>query len=159
MRAKGKQQEVPANVAAEKAILGALILDNELIEATKSLEADDFYLESHRMIYQHITEMHGRGEAVDLVTLVEDMRQAKTLERVGESPVAYISDLSTETMRYRPAVREWAKIVKAKSLQRKLITTCTSAADKAFSGESGFDIINAIREQLKEIECSARKGI
>jgi replicative DNA helicase len=159
MRAKGKQQEVPANVAAEKAILGALLMDNELIEATKSLEADDFYLESHRVIYQHITEMRGRGEAVDLVTLVEDMRQAKTLERVGESPVAYISDLSTETMRYRPAVREWAKIVKAKSLQRKLIGCCSGAVDKAFGGESGFEIITVLREQLQEIECSARKGI
>lgn len=156
---KPKDHPLPSNVSAEKAILGAVLLDNALFEATAPLEADDFSLDAHRAIYLHIAEMMERGEGVDPVTLVEDLRAAKDLERVGESPVAYINDLSADTIRFRPSVRDWVRIVKAKSLQRKLIGVCTSAANKAWEGESGFTIISVLRDHLDEIESSARKGM
>jgi replicative DNA helicase len=149
----------PANIQAEKALLGAVLLANELFEATAPLEADDFYLEAHRLIYTHISAMLERGEAVDLVTLAESMRQAKELDLIGESPVAYLSGLSEDTLRYRPAVKDWAKIVRAKSLQRQLIGVCDAAIKKCYDGESGFTIISVLRDHLEEIEISARRGV
>jgi replicative DNA helicase len=149
----------PANIQAEMALLGAVLLANELFEATASLEADDFYLDSHRRIYGHISAMIERGEAVDIVTLAESMRQAKELDLIGESPVAYLLGLSEDTLRYRPAVKDWAKIVKAKSLQRQLISVCTAAINQCYDGESGFMIITQLREHLNDIELAAKRGV
>jgi len=150
---------LPANVSAEKAILGAVMLDNALFEATAVLEADDFSLESHRRIYQNIAEMIEQGEAVDLVTLTENMTASGDLQAIGDTPVAYLSDLSTDTIRYKPAVREWVKIVKAKSLLRQLIGACSAAVEKAYRGERGTDILAALKETLDEIESTAKRGM
>ena len=150
---------LPANVDAEKAILGAVLLDNTLFEATTCLCADDFSLDSHRRIYLRIADMMEAGEAVDPITLVERLGQEKELQDIGDLPVAYISDLSTNTIRYRPAVRDWVRIVKAKSLQRRLIGICESALNQAYAGESGWSIIAALKEDIEEIEMAAKRGI
>jgi replicative DNA helicase len=160
MNAKAKPDpESPSNLSAEKAILGAILLDNSLYAATTSLEAGDFYYTAHNLIYTHIGEMLDCGQSVDLVTLAESLRESKELDRIGETPVAYIADLSTDTIRYQPAVKDWVRIVKAKSLQRQLIAACTAATKKAYDGESGFTIISCLRERLDEIELSAKRGI
>ena len=149
----------PANVPAEKAILGAILLDNALYGETKVLEPEDFSLDAHRRIYHHMVAMIGRGDAVDPITLVEDMRSAGDLHEVGTMPIAYISDLSADTIRYRQSVRDWTRIVKAKSLLRKLILSCSSAVSKAYDGGSGFEIIATLKDQLNEIEDTAKKGL
>lgn len=156
---KTDDKPLPANVPAEKAILGALLLDNSLYEATKVLEPEDFSLDAHRNIYLHIEHMIVRGEAVDPITLVEDMRGSGDLESVGTMPVAYISDLSADTIRYRQSVRDWTRIVKAKSLLRKLILSCSSAVNQAYDGGSGFEIIATLKEQINEIEDTAKRGL
>ncbi len=149
----------PANESAERAILGAVLLDNSLYAAAGGLDADDFFLKAHKIIYLRIGEMLERGEAVDPVTLIESLRTTKDLIEVGSMPVAYINNLNSETIRYQPAVKDWARIVKAKSLLRQLMGSCSSAIEKAYAGESGFDIIAALRDQLEEIEIAARNGV
>ena len=156
---KTDNKPLPANVPAEKAILGALLLDNALYEATKVLEPEDFSLDAHRRIFLHIAQMIERGEAVDPITLVEDMREGRDLEAVGTMPVAYISDLSSDTIRYRQSVRDWTRIVKAKSLLRKLILSCTGAINHTYDGGSGFEIISTLKEQINEIENAAKRGM
>jgi replicative DNA helicase len=155
---KPPDRPLPSNVSAERALLGATLLDNDLYAATTSLCADDFSLESHRVIYAHIAAMIDRGEAVDLVTLAEDLRSTGELESLCDTPVAYLSDLSSDTIRYKPAVKDWARIIRAKSLLRQLIGACESALKRAYGGDSGFLIISSLREQLDEIEVAARRG-
>jgi replicative DNA helicase len=150
---------LPSNVAAEKALLGAILLDNRLLESAGALEPDDFSLDSHRLIWSHITAMVECGEAADPVTLVEEMRTAQTLDKVGELPVAYITSLSEDTIRYRPAVKDWARIVKAKHLQRRLIALCSEATEKCYEGEKGRSIISFLRENLDDIEACANRGL
>jgi replicative DNA helicase len=151
---------LPSNVSAEKALLGAVMLENDLYAATTSLCADDFSLESHRVIYAHIKEMiEGSDTAVDLVTLTEDLRSSGELDSLCDTPVAYLSDLSSDTIRYKPAVKDWAKIIRAKSLQRQLIGACESSIKKCYEGIGGFDIIASLRENLDEIELAARQGV
>lgn len=156
---KPPDRPLPSNVSAERALLGATLLDNELYAATTSLCADDFSLESHRVIYAHISAMMDRGEAVDLVTLAEDLRSTGELESLCDTPVAYLSDLSSDTIRYKPAVKDWAKIIKAKSLQRQLIGACQVAINKCYEGEAGRTIICLLRETIDEIELAAKQGI
>lgn len=159
MTKREPDRPLPANVPAEKAILGACLLDNDLYAATIVLEPDDFSLESHRLIYAHMGEMIERGEAADLVTLAEDMRSNGDLSRMGEGPVAYLSGLSEDTIRYKQSVRDWVRIVKAKSLLRQLIGACSSAIEKAYQGERGSDILSALRENIDEIESTAKRGM
>ena len=63
---------LPANIDAEKTILGAILLDNAAhSEAAEKLEADDFSLDSHRRIFLRMTELMNEQRAVDIVTLAE----------------------------------------------------------------------------------------
>ncbi len=148
----------PSNISAEKAILGCILMQNEFFEMTKCLEADDFSLDAHRIIYIQMAEMLERGDAVDPITLVDELANAKMLERVGNLPIAYITDLNADTIRYQPSVKNWVRIVKGKSLQRRLILVCQSALNKSYEGESGWGIIAFLRENLDEIEASAKRG-
>ena len=68
---------LPANVDAEKTILGAILLDNHsLSEAEERLVSEDFSLDSHRRIFQRMQELGNEGRAVDLVTLANELSHA-----------------------------------------------------------------------------------
>src|SRR4051812_17829788 len=75
---------LPANVSAERMILGAILLENHaLSEAEERLTPEDFSLDSHQRIYLRMTELGGEGHAVDLVTLANELARYKEIESVG----------------------------------------------------------------------------
>jgi replicative DNA helicase len=128
---------MPASPDAERSILGAILLENgHFHEAAEKLAAEDLSLDSHRRIYRRMTELMGRGQAVDLVTLVEELARRKEVESVGG--VAYIASL-TEGLPRRISIREYVGIVQEKSKLRQVITLsnklltnavdCSTAAD------------------------------
>src|SRR6516164_1119385 len=81
---------LPANIDAEKTILGAILLDNAAhAEAAERLEPDDFSLDSHRRIYLRMSELRDSGRAIDIVTLAEELGRYKEVEAVGG--VAYLA--------------------------------------------------------------------
>src|ERR1700761_8671726 len=91
---------LPANVDAEKTILGAILLDNAAhSEAAEKLVPDDFSLDSHRRIYQRMGEVLTAQRAVDIVTLSNELARYKEIEAVGG--VAYLASL-TEGLPRRP---------------------------------------------------------
>ena len=157
--AETNRPDVMSNIQAERAILGAILLDNALFDAAKVLDPDDFMLDAHRLIFSHIAQMIERGEAADIVTLAEELRSTHELDKIGELPVAYIASLGEDTIRYRPAVYSWAGIVKGKSLLRQLAKCCDSALKKTYDGESGMEIITCLRGELDDIERQARTGL
>jgi replicative DNA helicase len=150
------EPETPANIDAEKSILGAVLLDNADHILTACLDADDFFLDSHRRIFLRMGELIEAQSAVDIVTMVEELRAQGEIETVGGR--AYLFSL-TEGLPRRPSVKDYVRIVKAKSLQRRLIAACESAIKKAYAGESGFTIIEVLRERLEEIDTDARRGL
>src|SRR5580658_10431896 len=84
---------LPANVDAEKTILGAILLDNAAhAEASEVLKTDDFSLDSHRRIFLRISELIDTGRAVDIVTLSNELARYKEIESVGG--VAYLASLT-----------------------------------------------------------------
>ena len=75
---------LPANIDAEKTILGAVLLDNSAhAEAAEKLEAEDFSLDSHRRIFLRMTELMDKQHAVDFVTLANSLQRHKEIEAVG----------------------------------------------------------------------------
>jgi len=141
---------LPANVDAEKTILGAILLDNSAhSEAAERLEADDFSLDSHRRIFLRMTELMDHERAVDIVTLAEELAKNKEVESVGG--VAYLASL-TEGLPRRPVIEEYIRIVKDKSLLRKLMGICSMAiARAADQSESALEVLGAAESQLMEV--------
>ena len=150
---------LPSNVDAERTILGAILLENQaLSEAEESLTPEDFSLDSHRRIYQRMTELGGSGRAVDLVTLANELARYKEIESVGG--VAYLASL-TEGLPRRPIIEEYIRIVKDKSLLRQLMLICSAAiARAADQSETALDVLNAAESQLLVVgEKSINKGL
>lgn len=141
---------LPANIDAEKSILGAILLDNmNYSEAAEKLRADDFSLDSHRRIFGRMGELIDSGHHVDIVTLANELARNKEIEAIGG--VAYLAGL-TEGLPRRLNIEEYVRIVKDKSLLRQLMTICSTAiARAADQSETALDVLNAAESSLMEV--------
>jgi replicative DNA helicase len=146
---------MPANLDAEKTILGAILLDNAAhSEVAEKLESDDFSLDSHRRIFLRMSELMNAQRAVDIVTLANELARYKEIEAVGG--VAYLASL-TEGLPLRPVIEEYIRIVKDKSLLRRLMAICSAAiARAADQSETALEVLGAAESQLLEV---SEKGI
>ena len=114
---------------AERAILGAVLLDNQAFnDAAEHLTADDFSIDSHRRIYSRMAELSDSSRPIDIITLVEELEQNKDLQAVGD--VGYISGL-LDGVPDRPSIEHYVKIVRDKSILRGLINVSNTAIAKA----------------------------
>lgn len=137
----------PHNIEAEQSVLGAMLLDKDAITSvTEVLKGDEFYKESHRVLFDAIIELYSRDEPVDMITLIDLLRSKEHLEAVGG--MSYISDIVTSV----PAtsnVRHYAKIVEEKYVLRKLILSSNEIMDMAYGQ----------KEKIEDVIGSAEKYI
>ncbi len=141
---------MPASIEAERAILGAILLDNASFnQAAESLIADDFSLDSHRRIYLRMSELSETGRPVDFVTLSEQLGQHKEIEAVGG--VVYITSLTDGLPRVKN-IEQYVRIVKDKSLLRSLIYASSSAMEQAYDhGAPAEEIIESAETAIYRI--------
>ncbi len=141
---------LPASIEAERTILGAILLDPMAYnDAAEKLRSDDFSLDSHRRIYARINDLVDQGRAVDMITLMEELRRHKELEAIGGP--AYIASL-TENLPRRLSIEEYVRIVKDKSLLRQLMGICqTTLARAADQSEDALEVLNAAESQMLEV--------
>ena len=110
---------IPANLEAEQAVLGSLLIDPDaIIKIASFLRAIDFFREWHQWIYSALLTLHERREPADFVTLVDELERNEQLEDIGGP--AYITELinSTPTAIY---VDYYARIVERTAILRRLI--------------------------------------
>src|SRR6202790_4052 len=120
---------LPANVEAERSILGAILLDNLAYnEAAEHLKPEDFSLDSHRRIFTRMVDLAESSRPIDMITLVEELDRRKELEAIGD--VGYISGL-VDGVPDRPSIEHYIKIVRDKALLRGLIHAANSAIARA----------------------------
>jgi replicative DNA helicase len=130
---------LPSSVEAERSILGAIILDNAVCnQAIELLRREDFFLDSHRRIYEKMVALSERGSPIDLITLSEELRKAAEFEQIGGA--TYIASLIDGVPR-TDTIEHYAKIVKAKSQLRKLITASNQIIASCFDEEDDPEII------------------
>lgn len=80
----------PQNLDAERSTLGAMFLEKDAIyRAMEILRPDDFYKETHRIIYQIVLDLVNRGEPVDLVTVTEELRPKKRFRKGRRNNLSY----------------------------------------------------------------------
>jgi replicative DNA helicase len=148
---------LPAAVDAERTILGAVLLDNAALYTTEqSIREDDFSLDSHRRIYLRMKGLFNAGRSVDIVTLAAELDAHKERESIGG--VAYLASL-TEGLPRRPMIEEYIRIVKDKSLLRKLMLICSAGVARAADqGETALEVMGAVMSQLNSVEDSNLQG-
>ncbi len=127
----------PQNIEAEQSVLGAILLDNDALhEAVELLQPDDFYRDSHRKIYQAMTELYTRNEPVDLITLNNYLKGRNELDDVGG--VQYLSSLAS----FVPTsanIKYHSRIVREKALVRNLLHSVTDIAKNVYDNDLDTD--------------------
>jgi replicative DNA helicase len=137
--------EMPADHAAERSILGAILLDNGAYdEAAQHLGAADFALDSHQRIFARMAEMLRAGSAVDLVTLGSLLYDRKEADAVGG--VAYVASL-IEGLPRSLSITDHVGIVREKSKLRRVIRIGSELITRAADQTEGADELIASADQ------------
>jgi len=133
------ERPLPSNIEAERCILGAVLLDNHVLNtAVERLRAEDFFLSQHRQIFEHMVQLGEKRHAIDTVTLMEDLSRSGRLESAGG--VSYLSQLADGLPRLTN-VEHYARIVKEKAVLRNLIHSAAAIQEQALAAGDDADII------------------
>jgi replicative DNA helicase len=141
---------LPASEEAERAILGAILLDNKAYKETaEGLRPEDFSLDSHRRIYSRMTDLAKSSRPIDMITLVDELDRRKELEAIGD--VGYVSGL-VDGVPDRPSIEHYIRIVTEKALLRKIILTSQKTIERAWEGgESGEQVLAANEAAIRTL--------
>src|SRR5215216_3883517 len=126
----------PQNLEAEQSVLGAVLLSDTALPALiidERLQPADFYRESHGLIFTAMLELHGAGEPVDALTLVEHLKQAGQLDDVGGRATV---DLLAGSGPAVGNVRQYARIVRENAMLRRLLHAAYDIQAKVHSHEA-----------------------
>ena len=139
-------KSIPSNIEAERAVLGALLIDPDAVTKIASfVRAEDFYRERHAWIFSALMALHERREPADFVTLVDELERQEQLEAIGGP--AYITELinSTPTAIY---VDFYARIVERTAILRRLIGAAGKIAELAYDESNNVDEVVDRAEQI-----------
>jgi len=127
----------PQNNEAEIAVLGSMLLDKDAINrAIELLDENSFYKLAHAKIYSAIINLYDKSKAIDIVTLIEELRNLKVLDEVGGP--AYVTSI-TSSIPTAANIAHYARIVREKAILRKLISTATRIVSESYDNPSVVD--------------------
>lgn len=132
------------------AVLGAVLLDNNTFSiATESVSAEAFYKKAHADIFTAMTHLAQRGEAIDMITLTEELKRSNTYQSVGGP--AYLTTIM-DNVHTAANVEYYAGIVLEKFILRRLITISNDLATQCYSsGREASGILDDAERQIFEI--------
>src|SRR5438309_11498292 len=137
--ALASERTLPHNLEAERSVLGAILLHNDAFNlAAEVIDSADFYRDAHRRIFDKMVKLAERGDAIDLVTLKEELGRSAELDEVGGP--AYIAALVDGVPR-STNVEHYARIIKEKATLRNLIFSANKILATAYAGEGEADLI------------------
>jgi replicative DNA helicase len=133
------ERTLPHNLDAEKSVLGAILIQNEAFNhAAELIDSKDFFRGAHARIFEKMVRLSERGDAIDFITLKEELSKSGELEEVGGP--AYIASLADGVPR-SANVEYYARIVKEKSTLRSLIFSANKILAEAYEAEQEPDIL------------------
>lgn len=145
----------PQDIKAEQSVLGAMLINKEAVsEVAEMLNPEDFYRQTHRLIFAAMLALYGRNEAIDLVTMTNELQKEGKLEDAGG--VSYLT-LLANVVPTAANVKYHAQIVEEKSILRQLVEGGTRIATLGYEGaEEVKDIMDEAEKTILRI--SHRKG-
>lgn len=139
--------ELPHDIAAEKALLGCLIIDNSSFDEISDigLNQDDFYHPQYGIIFQAIKELHFDSMPFDIVTVSSKLNDLGKLEKIGgQSSLITICDEIGSSAN----VEHYARMIKQKAVLRDVVRTATRIM------QTGTGFVGDIESFLQEVEAS-----
>ena len=142
----------PHNVEAEESVLGSMLLSKDAIaEVLELLREDDFYRPAHRTVFRSVLELYGHGDAVDAVTVQEELRRNGSLADIGGAPFLHTLVASVPTA---ANAGYYARIVKEAGVLRRLIDVGTQIVQLGFETpqdtERAVDIAESLVYQVAQ---------
>ncbi|HRM36502.1 MAG TPA: replicative DNA helicase [Trichococcus flocculiformis] len=120
----------PHSIEAEQSVLGSIFLDPEtVVNVLEYLETSDFYRKNHQIIFDAILQLNNRNEAIDVVTIANELDTKNQLENAGG--MEYLAELAV-AVPTSANVEYYAKIVEEKSILRNLIRSATEIVRKGY---------------------------
>ena len=139
------EKGLPANIDAEKFVLGAILLDDSsFIQVASLLDVEDFSLEKHRRIFLRMRDLADRGERIDRVTVANELMKQNQLESIdGLSYLVSLDDGLPQIF----ALESYVKIVKDKSTLRRIVFASQKLIDRCIIGQEEPEEILAGAEE------------
>jgi replicative DNA helicase len=136
---------LPHNLEAERSVLGAILIHNDAFnQAAEVLNPRDFYRDAHRRIFEKMIQLSERGNAIDFITLKEELSKSGELDEVGGP--AYVASL-VDGLPHATNVEHYARIVREKSTLRNLIFSANKILATAYEAELEPNLILDEAEQ------------
>ncbi|MBM3778495.1 MAG: replicative DNA helicase [Acidimicrobiia bacterium] len=133
------ERTLPHNLDAERSVLGAILVDNQAFNlAAQILDSTDFFRDAHRRVFDSMVALSERRDAIDFVTLKEELRRAGALDDIGGP--SYITSLADGVPR-ATNVEYYARIVKEKATLRGLIYAANTILTNAYEADQEPDLI------------------
>ena len=127
------ERTLPHNLDAERSVLGAILVHNDAFNmAAQVIDSGDFYRDAHRRVFDRMVTLSERGDAIDFITLKEELARTGDLDEVGGP--SYIAALADGVPR-SANVEYYARIVKEKSTLRSLIHSANKILSEAYEAE------------------------
>ncbi|HSU24486.1 MAG TPA: replicative DNA helicase [Pyrinomonadaceae bacterium] len=140
------ERPLPSSEESERAILGAILLDNSLIsQAVEHLKAEDFYGPLHRRIFNAMVSLFEASRNIDPILISEELKKDGPVDSIGG--VAAITNL-TFGLPHFTDLHDYIKVVKDKSMMRSLVRTCNEITSEALEEEEDAEIVLDHAEQM-----------
>jgi replicative DNA helicase len=148
---------LPHNLEAERAVLGAILLDGASINsAVEFIDEHAFFRDAHRRIFEKMRRLFERGQAIDFITVKDELARAGELDDVGGP--AYVASL-VDGLPHGLNVGEYARIVKEKATLRALIGSANRILANAYEAErDAAEIVDAAERDIFAIAESSIHG-
>lgn len=145
--------KLPSNVEAERMILGVILLDNGVApQALHELSPDDYFIPSHRHIFEAMKSLDRKPRKIDPLTLQEELQHAGNLDRVGGP--AFIASLFDGVPRFSN-ISEYVRMVKEAAIKRKAVSLANWLAKEATADDVVADeLLTRLSAKVEALEGS-----
>ncbi len=146
----GNERHPPHASDLEVMILGAMLIDNEVInDVTQLLELDNFYISKHRTIFQAILQLDAEKKPIDPTTLKEELKRMDKLTEIGG--VEYIMELTTSAST-SANVKYYSRIIFEKAILRNLISVSSKIVENCLDPTSNtFKTLDDAEQKILDI--------
>ena len=146
---KKKVRTYPANVEAERSVLGAFMIDPSAVnENISQLSTDDFSTAPHKAIFDAMRDLFTESHPIDLVSVADKMRLKGTLADAGDVP--YISGIAS-SIPSAAGCKYYVEILKRDGLLRKLLEASKDISEDVYTSEDGTESLSYAQQRILQV--------
>lgn len=148
----------PQNVEAEQYFLGCLLIDKDaIIKVVDMIGENDFYKDSHKIIFENIKDLYSRHEPIDILTLTNRLQEKGQLEKVGgRTAIAELSNAVATSS----GVENYAKIIQRKATLRRLLSASSEISEIGYHEDEDIEkILDQAEQKLLNVSQKYLKNV